>query len=346
MLQGSQEGEILADAASQQLMAEEEKAAAQAAARKAKKSRQKAKKQQKSAGQHAQQTPSSHQQIPGSTSILEAAAGQASFQGITPCAPVLEQQAVSSTQATQQQQQQQQQCKDAGGNMQDADNCQARGAPWPGAQPLCEAGAHGSCVVPSGLTDPSGPLGPVTPQAVDNMVTLHLQQGSARCSASSSAWEDPANGLVEPEHSEHMCLQPLSSLQQLFCCPITKVSGGFDCAVIYDNRRTAPGISDGLGVVCVSVISALLHLAFSSVACVAGIAASRDTKTNEVCVREPQAVMIDPVIAADGHTYDKHAIQEWLKEKDSSPVTEATLAHVRLVPNTLIKNAIASQLIL
>ena len=49
--------------------------------------------------------------------------------------------------------------------------------------------------------------------------------------------------------------------------------------------------------------------------------------------------MVDPVIAADGHTYDKHAIQEWLKEKDESPVTGATLLHVRLVPNTLIKNA-------
>ena len=210
-------------------MAEEEKAAACAAAKKAKKSRQKAKKQQKSAGQHAQQMPSSHQQVSESTSFVQAVVGQPSCRGSTPCAPVLEQQAVPSTRATQQQQQQ---CKDVGVNIQDAHRRQAHSEAWPSAQPPSKAGAPGSCVVSSGPTDPSVPVGPVTPHAVDSMVTLHLQQTSARCSASSSAWEDPANGLVEPGRSEHTCLRPLSSLQQLFCCPITKVTGSFDSAVM------------------------------------------------------------------------------------------------------------------
>ena len=53
--------------------------------------------------------------------------------------------------------------------------------------------------------------------------------------------------------------------------------------------------------------------------------------------------MVEPVIAADGHTYEGFAIQAWLLQHDTSPVTQAALPHKRLVPNLLIKNAIASQ---
>ena len=53
--------------------------------------------------------------------------------------------------------------------------------------------------------------------------------------------------------------------------------------------------------------------------------------------------MVDPVIAADGHTYERTAITEWLKRQHTSPVTQVPLPHPRLVPNLLIKGAIASQ---
>lgn len=56
-----------------------------------------------------------------------------------------------------------------------------------------------------------------------------------------------------------------------------------------------------------------------------------------------QAVMVEPVIAADGHTYERAAMHHWLLQNDTSPVTQAALPHKRLVPNLLIKNAIASQ---
>ncbi len=56
-----------------------------------------------------------------------------------------------------------------------------------------------------------------------------------------------------------------------------------------------------------------------------------------------QTLFLDPVIAADGHTYEKAAITEWLQEHQSSPVTGETLLHKRLVPNTLIKQAVANQ---
>ena len=54
--------------------------------------------------------------------------------------------------------------------------------------------------------------------------------------------------------------------------------------------------------------------------------------------------MVDPVIAADGHTYERSAIQQWLQTKSTSPVTRLPLAHLRLVPNVLVRTAIHSQM--
>ena len=53
-----------------------------------------------------------------------------------------------------------------------------------------------------------------------------------------------------------------------------------------------------------------------------------------------QVLMVEPVIAADRHTYEKSAIQIWLHQHDTSPVTGKALAHRRIVPNILIKGAI------
>lgn len=58
-----------------------------------------------------------------------------------------------------------------------------------------------------------------------------------------------------------------------------------------------------------------------------------------------QAVMVDPVIAADGHTYEKAAMQKWLQQHQTSPVTGNTLKHVRLVPNIVIRSVIQQQLL-
>lgn len=50
--------------------------------------------------------------------------------------------------------------------------------------------------------------------------------------------------------------------------------------------------------------------------------------------------MVEPVIAADGHTYERAAIETWLLENTTSPVTRKDLAHMRLVPNILIRGLI------
>jgi len=53
-----------------------------------------------------------------------------------------------------------------------------------------------------------------------------------------------------------------------------------------------------------------------------------------------QVVMVEPVIAADGHTYERTALEEWLLEHVTSPVTGDFLAHMRIVPNVLVRSAI------
>ncbi len=68
-------------------------------------------------------------------------------------------------------------------------------------------------------------------------------------------------------------------------------------------------------------------------------------KLNACILREAplllQKIMTEPVIAADGHTYERAAVQEWLLHHKMSPVTGVSLAHIRLVPNVLIRSVLA-----
>ena len=51
--------------------------------------------------------------------------------------------------------------------------------------------------------------------------------------------------------------------------------------------------------------------------------------------------MIDPVMAADGHSYERREIQAWFaRGKRTSPMTGAQLPHTHLTPNINLKKAI------
>ena len=43
--------------------------------------------------------------------------------------------------------------------------------------------------------------------------------------------------------------------------------------------------------------------------------------------------MVDPVIAADGHSYERSAIDEWFENKVTSPITNLPLDSTALLPN-------------
>jgi len=55
-------------------------------------------------------------------------------------------------------------------------------------------------------------------------------------------------------------------------------------------------------------------------------------------------LMADPVIAADGHSYERNAIQEWFEHKRTSPKTNRSLSSLTLISNHTLKAAIQSHL--
>lgn len=54
-----------------------------------------------------------------------------------------------------------------------------------------------------------------------------------------------------------------------------------------------------------------------------------------------QEIMEDPVVCADGHSYERAAIEKWLQARQTSPCTNAPLPHKNLVPNHALRNLIA-----
>ena len=50
--------------------------------------------------------------------------------------------------------------------------------------------------------------------------------------------------------------------------------------------------------------------------------------------------MMDPVSAADGHMYERRAIEEWLVSHSTSPMTGAELKTKDLVPNHIVRGLI------
>ena len=52
--------------------------------------------------------------------------------------------------------------------------------------------------------------------------------------------------------------------------------------------------------------------------------------------------MTDPVCTSDGFTYERAAITEWLRTKDTSPKTGATLESTMLFPNHSLRSMISA----
>ncbi|MCQ6513027.1 U-box domain-containing protein, partial [Vibrio parahaemolyticus] len=52
-------------------------------------------------------------------------------------------------------------------------------------------------------------------------------------------------------------------------------------------------------------------------------------------------VMNDPLMAADGHTYEAKFIRDWFRRgHNTSPITNVELEHKKLVPNRALRSAI------
>ena len=53
-----------------------------------------------------------------------------------------------------------------------------------------------------------------------------------------------------------------------------------------------------------------------------------------------EELMRDPVCTADGQTYEREAIEEWLEGHDTSPATNLVFENKRLNPNIALRSAI------
>ena len=51
-------------------------------------------------------------------------------------------------------------------------------------------------------------------------------------------------------------------------------------------------------------------------------------------------IMSDPVMAADGHSYERSAIERWLATKSTSPMTGEALQHTHTFPNHALRGRI------
>ena len=52
--------------------------------------------------------------------------------------------------------------------------------------------------------------------------------------------------------------------------------------------------------------------------------------------------MVDPVLAPDGFSYERAAIERWFRTKRTSPQTNAPVASTALVPNIALRGLIES----
>jgi hypothetical protein len=51
-------------------------------------------------------------------------------------------------------------------------------------------------------------------------------------------------------------------------------------------------------------------------------------------------LMADPVVYADGHSYDRAAIEEWFRLHNTSPLTNQPLQSKHLIPNHTLRKTI------
>ena len=49
-------------------------------------------------------------------------------------------------------------------------------------------------------------------------------------------------------------------------------------------------------------------------------------------------LMYDPVIACDGHTYERSAIQQWMLKRQTSPISGAEMTSQHLMPNLAFRS--------
>jgi hypothetical protein len=68
-----------------------------------------------------------------------------------------------------------------------------------------------------------------------------------------------------------------------------------------------------------------------------GVLETLEQVSEALCCPITHEVFVDPVVAADGITYERRAIVDWLSTHNTSPMTNTVLPNLQLHPNSLVK---------
>mmetsp|Transcript_20588 Transcript_20588/g.45090 ORF Transcript_20588/g.45090 Transcript_20588/m.45090 type:complete len:291 (+) Transcript_20588:1771-2643(+) len=166
------------------------------------------------------------------------------------------------------------------------------------------------------------------------------------------------------QHAYHATAQPTNPLMPMPlpvpvpaaaapAGPSSSSSGAVDAAAVRPSPKTAGGTAGGTsGAV---VLRSVLTSAARELDKLEERMARNDVRVNAikdlVCCPISHETMTDPVVAADGHTYERKAIEDWFQKQDStesfrqykmtlSPMTNEPLIHRMLVPNRVLKSII------
>jgi len=66
----------------------------------------------------------------------------------------------------------------------------------------------------------------------------------------------------------------------------------------------------------------------------------KDDIPNELICPITEEIFFDPVMTSDGQTYERKAIEIWLRDHDTSPISNSKLPNKNLIPNFVIKKLV------
>lgn len=342
--------EISAEMAAEQLLAEEAADQAQAEAKKAKKQRQKAKKQQAQTVLHAQQSRQTEQFcIHGRQESQPAQQEDPQAQRAQQEEPQAqhaqheEQQAQHAQQEEQQAQHEDLQAQHAQQVEQQAQHAQKEEQQAQHAQRSAQQTEHEQD--PFAAQDAGQPL--VKKQTLPSQ---HAQQALHSQQAAQS--EQP----LSKQHTQQQqlgqgCQRSLASSEEQLSVGTESRPHCLKRNSHHQHKQLASGVLPVmLKSKVVSQTDAAAQPSLDQNSQLAGTgrhtaAQSMDDKAlfNLCCCPLTKAAMHDPVIAADGHTYERHAMEQWLRQHATSPLTGAQLSHLRLVPNIIVRSIVRTQ---
>lgn len=189
-------------------------------------------------------------------------------------------------------------------------------AAFPGGQELSTVAAYGNCVLGSGASGPAAAsatvVGAAAAAAAPNAPLLLqlLDRRRAEAAAAVAAAAASGNGS-----------SLASSADQLVTgAGLAKAIGAPGSAVGTPTGAGGGGVGKKFrGGLLKSVISSFEQL------------------SDMLCCPITHEVFQDPVLAADGITYERAAITHWLSGHDTSPMTNIPLPSKDIHPNTLVK---------